>query len=59
MAKMIRIKDVAEAVGVSTATVSNVINGKDQPIYNLTSVKQSFLFFTSQELVRSSLPSSW
>ena len=29
---MVRIKDVAEAVGVSTATVSNVINGKDQRV---------------------------
>lgn len=29
---MVRIKDVAEAVGVSTATVSNVINGKEQRV---------------------------
>lgn len=29
---MVRIKDVAEAVGVSTATVSNVINGKDKHV---------------------------
>lgn len=29
---MVRIKDVAEYVGVSTATVSNVINGKDQRV---------------------------
>lgn len=29
---MVRIKDVADYVGVSTATVSNVINGKDQRV---------------------------
>lgn len=39
MAKMIRIKDVAEAVGVSTATVSNVINGKDQRVSDVVREK--------------------
>ena len=29
---MVRIKDIAEYVGVSTTTVSNVINGKDQRV---------------------------
>ena len=29
---MVRIKDVADYVGVSTATVSNVINGKEQRV---------------------------
>ena len=29
---MVRIKDVAEVVGVSTATVANVINGKEQRV---------------------------
>lgn len=29
---MVRIKDVAERVGVSTATVSNVLHGKEQRV---------------------------
>lgn len=33
---MVRIKDIAEYVGVSTTTVSNVIHGKEQRVSSET-----------------------